>query len=197
MMDIYVSGIGMTRFGKLQDRTLKDLLVEAASKALEDAGNPRVDAIFVGNYMGGIAYKQEILGALVANELGLGDVPSAKVEGACASGGIAFRQAYLGILSGEYETVLAVGGEKMKQIPTAEITSLLNTGMDNQSNEKYAGLTFPGFFGVVANRYMHETGATKEHLAMIALKNRENAVNNPLAQFREAGRFGRNHECEK
>lgn len=185
MMDIYVSGIGMTRFGKLPDRTLKDLLVEAASKALEDAGNPRVDAIFVGNYMGGIAYKQEILGALVANELGLGDVPSAKVEGACASGGIAFRQAYLGILSGEYETVLAVGGEKMKQIPTAEITSLLNTGMDNQSNEKYAGLTFPGFFGVVANRYMHETGATKEHLAMIALKNRENAVNNPLAQFRE------------
>lgn len=184
-MDIYVSGIGMTQFGKFLDRSLKDLIVEAAAQALEDAGNPKVDAIFVGNYMGGIAAQQEILGALIANELGLGDVPSAKVEGACASGGIAIRQAYLGILSGEYETVLAVGGEKMKQIPTGEITSLLNTGMDNQSNEKYAGLTFPGFFGVVAHRYMHETGATKEHLAMVALKNRDNAVNNPLSQFRE------------
>lgn len=182
-MDIYVSGIGMTNFGDLPESSLKDLLVEASEQAIADAGYPKIDAVFVGNYMSGIAYKQEVLGAIVVNELGLGNVPSAKVEGACASGGIAIRQAYLGILSGEYETVLAVGAEKMKHIPTEEVTNAINTGMDNESNEKHAGLTFPGFFGVVANRYMHETGATKEHLAMVALKNRNNAINNPLSQF--------------
>src|SRR5699024_5691892 len=62
----------------------------------------------------------------------------------------------------------------------------INAAMDNESNEKHAGLTFPGFFGVLANRYFHETGASKEHLAMVALKNREHAMNNPLAQFTKA-----------
>ena len=57
--------------------------------------------------------------------------------------------------------------------------------MDSTTNERNAGLTFPGFFGVLANRYFHETGASKEHLARVALKNRENAVNNPLAQFQK------------
>lgn len=185
-MSVYVHGIGMTQFGKLENRTLKDLLLDASIEALHDAGDPRVDAVFVGNFMGGSIYNQEILGAIIANDLGLGYIPTAKVEGACASGGIAIRQAILGIMSGEYETVLVAGVEKMKHVSTAEVTKAINAAMDNDSNEKHAGLTFPGFFGVLANRYIYETEATKEHLAMVALKNRENALNNPLAQFKKA-----------
>jgi len=184
-MDIFINGIGMTQFGNLKDRSLKSLLLEACEEAIKDAGSPKIDAVFIGNFMGGSVYNQEILGALVANDLGLGHIPTAKVEGACASGGIAFRQAYIGILSGEYDTVLVAGAEKMKHISTAEITEAINAAMDNESNEKHAGLTFPGFFGVLANRYFYETGATKEHLAKVALKNRENAMNNRLAQFRQ------------
>lgn len=185
-MDIYINGVGMTEFGTLHNKTLKDLLLEASEEAIVDAGSPKIDAVFVGNFMGGIAYQQEILGSIVANDLGLGNIPTAKIEGACASGGIAFRQGYLGILSGEYDTVLVVGAEKMRHIATTEVTAAINTAMDNESNEKHAGLTFPGFFGVVANRYFHETGATKEQLANVAFKNRSNAVNNPLAQFRDS-----------
>lgn len=185
-MSVYVHGIGMTQFGKLENRTLKDLLLDASIEALHDAGDPRVDAVFVGNFMGGSIYNQEILGAIIANDLGFGYIPTAKVEGACASGGIAIRQAILGIMSGEYETVLVAGVEKMKHVSTAEVTKAINAAMDNDSNEKHAGLTFPGFFGVLANRYIYETEATKEHLAMVALKNRENALNNPLAQFKKA-----------
>lgn len=183
-MDIYINGVGMTEFGTLPDKSLKELLLEASEQAILDAGSPEIDAVFVGNFMGGTAYQQEILGAIVANDLGLGHIPTAKIEGACASGGIAFRQGYLGVLSGEYDNVLVVGAEKMRHISTAEVTAAINTAMDNESNEKHAGLTFPGFFGVVANRYLHETGATKEQLANVALKNRTNAMNNPLAQFR-------------
>lgn len=185
MTNVYIEGIGMTKFGKFVDKSMKQLLVEASIEALEDAGNPKVDAVFVGNFMGGSIGNQEILGALVANELGLGHIPTAKVEGACASGGIALRQGIMGILSGEYDTVLIAGVEKMKHASTADVTQAINAAMDNESNEKQAGLTFPGFFGVLANRYFYETDATKEHLAMIALKNRENALHNPLAQFQK------------
>jgi len=185
MTNVYIEGVGMTKFGKFINKSMKQLLVEASIEALEDAGNPKVDAVFVGNFMGGSIGNQEILGALVANELGLGYIPTAKVEGACASGGIALRQGIMGIVSGEYDTVLIAGVEKMKHASTADITQAINAAMDNDSNEKQAGLTFPGFFGVLANRYFHETDATKEHLAMIALKNREHALHNPLAQFQK------------
>ncbi|RNF40195.1 thiolase C-terminal domain-containing protein [Planococcus salinus] len=182
MTNTYVHGIGMTKFGKLES-SLKELLLEACAEALNDAGRPKVDAVFVGNFMGGSISNQEILGAIVANDLGLGYIPSTKVEGACASGGIAFRQGIIGILSGEYDTVLVAGVEKMKHATTSDVTQAINAAMDTTTTEKNAGLTFPGFFGVLANRYFYEAGASKEHLARVALKNRENGVNNPLAQF--------------
>ncbi|WP_342528350.1 beta-ketoacyl synthase N-terminal-like domain-containing protein [Chryseomicrobium sp. FSL W7-1435] len=185
MTKTYIHGVGMTKFGNHADRTLKDLLLDASRQALEDAGRPKVDAVFVGNFLAGSMSNQEILGAIVANDLGLGYIPAAKVEGACASGGIALRQGILGIMSGEYDTVLVAGVEKMKHARTPDVTQAINAAMDTDSNEKHAGLTFPGFFGVLAHRYFYETGASKEHLAMVALKNRENALNNPLAQFQK------------
>ncbi len=184
MRQVSVKGIGMTRFGK-HEGSIKKLAVEASRQALKDAGYPKVDAVYVGNFMGGSLAGQEILGSMLANELGLGPVPAAKVEGACASGGIAFRQAYHLIASGVYERVLVVGVEKMTHGSIEQITGAINTAMDNDSNEGLAGLTFPGFFGVVANRYFHECGASKEHLARVALKNRTYALENPLAQFRK------------
>lgn len=184
MNKVSVTGIGMTSFGK-QEASLKTLLMDACLEALREANFPKIDAIYIGNFMAGSLVNQEILGAIVANELGLGTVPAFKVEGACASGGIAFRQGFLNIQNGGYENVLIAGVEKMKHATTEETTRGINAAMDNDSNEKLAGLTFPGFFGTVANRYFYETGASKQHLAMVALKNREYAVNNPKAQFRK------------
>jgi acetyl-CoA C-acetyltransferase len=183
-MTVYVNGVGMTSFGT-HEASLKELLLTACVEALKEAEHPKVDAVYIGNFMGGSIYNQEILGAIVANDLGLGSIPTAKVEGACASGGIAFRQAVLMIESGEYDTVLVAGVEKMKHASTPDVTHAINSAMDNDSSEKFAGLTFPGFFGSLANRYFYETEATKEHLAMVALKNREYAMNNPKAQFRK------------
>ncbi|MBU8878730.1 thiolase domain-containing protein [Bacillus sp. FJAT-29790] len=185
MKKVTVAGIGMTAFGKHENASLKTLLMDACVDALREANFPRIDAVYIGNFMSGSLGNQEILGAIVANDLGLGPVPTVKVEGACASGGIAFRQAFLMIQSGEYENVLIAGVEKMRHRATEETTKAINAAMDNDSNEKHAGLTFPGFFGTVANRYFYETGASKKHLAMVAMKNREYALNNPKAQFRK------------
>ena len=184
MRKVSVTGIGMTKFGK-HDRSIKSLAVEASREALRDAGQPKVDAIFVGNFMGGSLARQEILGSMLASELGLGAIPAAKMEGACASGGIAFRQAYQLIAGGIYDRVLVVGVEKMTHAGTELVTHAINAAMDNDSNEGPAGLTFPGFFGIVANRYFYETGARKEHLAIVAMKNRQYALNNPRAQFQK------------
>ncbi|WP_110113078.1 thiolase domain-containing protein [Bacillus sp. CGMCC 1.16541] len=186
MSQVAVSGIGMTSFGKHEDASLKTLLMDACVEALREANFPKVDAVYIGNFMSGSLVNQEILGAIVANDLGLGPIPTLKVEGACASGGIAFRQAYLNVQMGLYETVLVAGVEKMKHASTEDATKAINAAMDNDSNEKHAGLTFPAFFGTLATRYFYETGASKKHLAMVALKNREYAMNNPKAQFRKA-----------
>jgi acetyl-CoA C-acetyltransferase len=183
MTNVSVIGRGITKFGKT-DQSIKSLLLNACREALLEAGRPKVDAVFVGNFASGTLANQEILGSVLTNELGLGSIPSVKVEGACASGGIAFRQAYQLVKAGEYNTVLVAGGEKMAGLETNEVIKAINLAMDNDSSEGASGLTFPGFFGVLANRYMHEYGAEKKHLAMVALKNRQYAMNNEIAQFR-------------
>lgn len=181
---VSVIGRGITTFGK-KNESIKSMLIKACREALIEAGKPKVDAVFVGNFAAGPLANQEILGSILTNELGLGNVPSVKTEGACASGGIAFRQAYQLVKAGEYETVLAAGVEKMTSQDTETVTTAVNNAMDNESNESATGLTFPGFFGVLAHRYMHEYGAEKKHLAMVALKNRNYAISNPIAQFRK------------
>jgi acetyl-CoA C-acetyltransferase len=185
MSGVVVSGVGMTKFGTHEETSAKDLLLQASVQALKDANFPKIDAVYVGNFMSGILNNQEVLASIIANELGLGHIPTAKVEGACASAGIAFRQAYLMIQHGVYDNVLVAGVEKMKHAPTQDVTKAINAAMDNSSSDKRAGLTFPAFFGLVANRYFHETGASKKHLAMVALKNREYAMQNSNAQFRK------------
>jgi len=184
MSSVSVIGRGITSFGK-KEASIKSMLIQACKAALLEAGRPRIDAVFVGNFGSGTLANQEILGSMLTNELGLGNAPSMKVEGACASGGLAFRQGYQLVKAGEYDTVLVAGAEKMTGSDTATITNAINLAMDNDSSEGASGLTFPGFFGVLANRYMHEYGAEKKHLAMVALKNRTYAMNNPIAQFRK------------
>ncbi|MBB3112780.1 acetyl-CoA C-acetyltransferase [Paenibacillus phyllosphaerae] len=184
MRAVSVTGTGMTRFGRQGD-TLKSLALAACREALRTAGHPRIGAVYAGNFLGGQLAGQEIIGSILAKELGLGPIPAVKMEGACASGGIAFRQAYLMIAAGVYDTALVVGVEKMTHAAASIVTEALNSAMDNDSSEGMSGLTFPGFFGVVANRYMHEFGAGREHLSMVALKNRSYAQHNPHAQFRK------------
>ena len=97
MRRVAIAGVGSTVFGRFPDTLVEDLAAEAAWKALEDAQVERsaVQAIYLGNFISGVLCGQEVLAGVVANRLGLGPVPCTKMEGACASGGIAFRHAYL------------------------------------------------------------------------------------------------------
>jgi len=181
MREVAVIGTGMTQFGELWNKSIKDIFVEASQKAIDDAGVDHIDSIYVGAMSSGLFVGQEHLGAVMADYLGMAPVPATRVESACASGGMSFRQAYLDVASGNSEIVLAGGVEKMND--GADVTAALATAAD-QEYEVYNGITFPGLYAMIANAHMHEYKTTREQIAAVAVKNHKNGINNPNAQFR-------------
>jgi len=182
--DVAVIGIGMTKFGELWDKQLRDLFVEAALKAIEDAQVDLKDikAMFVGNMGSGLWVEQEHLGALLADYLGISGIPALKVESACASSGVAFRLGVMAVASGLYDIVLVGGVEKMTDVPTHESTHHLATAADREW-EAFFGITFPGLFALIAQRHMYQYGTTREQLAKVAVKNHRHALLNPEAHI--------------
>jgi acetyl-CoA C-acetyltransferase len=181
MKDVAVIGVGMTQFGELWNKSIKDIFVEAATKAIKNAGVDHIDSMYVGSMSSGLFNGQEHLGAMLADYLGQNPIPATRVESACASGGAAFRAAYFEVASGASDIVLAGGVEKMTD--GADVTEALATAAD-QEYEVYQGVTFPGLYAMIANSHMHQYGTTREQLAAVAVKNHKNGSNNPNAQFR-------------
>lgn len=184
MRDVVIAGVGSTRFGKHEGVGPLALAAEAARAALLESGieRDRIGALYLGNFVGGVLAGQEVLAGLLADALGLPQVPCTKVEGACASGGIAFRHACLAVASGACEAALAVGVEKMTHASTAEVTAALNCAMDNASDGG-SGLTYPGLFALAWREYGALTGATRDQLSAVVRKNKANGLLNPLAQM--------------
>ena len=185
MRDVAIIGIGLTKFGELWEKSFRDLITEAGIKAIEDAGisGREIDGIYVGSMSAGRFVGQEHVGALVADSAGLIGVPSTRVESACASGGLAFRQAYLAVASGIHDMVVVGGVEKMTDVVSTEATNTLATAAD-QEWESFFGVTFPALYALIATRHMHEYGTTREQLAHVAVKNHANGALNPNAHFR-------------
>ena len=181
MRDVVVIGAGMTKFGESWNASIKDLFVEAALGAIGDAGVDHIDSLYVGAMSPGLFVGQEHLGAVMADYLGVTPIPATHVESACASGGVAFRQAYLEVASGASEIVLAGGVEKMTD--GADVTDVLATAAD-QEYEVYHGITFPGLYALIARAHMERYGTTREQLAAVAVKNHRNGAKNANAQFR-------------
>jgi acetyl-CoA C-acetyltransferase len=182
-MKVAVIGVGITKFGEHWDNNLRELAIEAGTKAIMDAKirGSDIDSIYLGNMSAGRFIGQEHVAALVSGELGL-SIPAIRVEGACASGGIALREGILSILSGQNDIVLVGGAEKMTDLMTDSTTTAL-MGAADQEWEAYYGLTFPSLYAMIARRHMFEFGTTREQMAKVAVKNHHNGSLNPAAQF--------------
>lgn len=120
MRDVAVIGVGCTKFGEKWSASFRDLFVEAGALALDDANlaGEQIDGLYVGNMSAGRFIEQEHIGALIADYAGLATrhIPSTRVEAACASGGLAFRQAVISVASGMEDFVVAAGVEKMTDV---------------------------------------------------------------------------------
>lgn len=186
MADVHIAGVGSTTFGAHPDRTLQSLAGEAARAALADSKIPTecIGAVFVGNFVGGILTGQELLGPIVAADLGLSNVSAVKIEAACASSSAAVRIGHELIRGSSEEAILVVGVERLTGRPRDAFTTAMTAAID-QSTEGADGLTFPGFWGLVMARHAHLFGTTREQIAYVTSRNRSYGVKNPLAQFRK------------
>jgi acetyl-CoA C-acetyltransferase len=183
MRDVYVVGVGQTPVGEHWDRGLRELGASAVREALDDAGMETVEALYVGNMLGGCVNGQENVATLVADAAGLLPAEAWKVEAACASGGAAVRAAALAVASGAYEVAVAAGVEKMTDAAPDGVVAGLATAAD-QDYEASHGLSFVALSALLMRRYMHETGAEREAFAPFAVVAHRNAGTNDKAMFR-------------
>jgi acetyl-CoA C-acetyltransferase len=184
MRKVAIIGTGMTKFGEHWEQSLRDLIAEAGAKAVNDAGisGKEIQAIYGGTMSAGRMIGQEHIGALIADSMGLNPIPSTRVEAACASGGLALREAYMAISGGHYDVVVAGGAEKMTDV-YSEQASLALGGAADQEWEAFFGATFPGLYALMARRHMHEYGTNEEQMARVSVVSHHNAALNPLAQY--------------
>jgi acetyl-CoA C-acetyltransferase len=186
MRSVSVIGVGETRMGRFPDKSLRDLIQEAGKKAIEDAGIARtqIKALFMSNFNAQFLCGQGHIGPLASEVLGLGNIPATRLEGACASGSLAFRQAYAAVASGMYDVVLVGGVEKMTHKSTGVVTAGIASASDIEQ-EAGLGATFPALFAMIANRYSHEYGNVRDEMALCAVQNHDNAMLNPDAQLQK------------
>lgn len=182
MREVAIIGVGMGKWGENWNDSLRDMYVDAAVDALKDAGVDKVDGMYVGSMTPGLFVGQEHLGSLLADYLGIKNLPCTRVESACASGGVALKSAFLEVASGHSNLVIAGGVEKMTDCSGDDATYALATAAD-QEYEVFHGATFPGLYAMMARRHMYEYGTTREQLAHVAVKNHKNGAKNPKAQY--------------
>lgn len=181
-MNVTVLGGATTKFGELWHTSPRDLVRNAVSEAIGQAGLRLSDvhAVYVGNMLSGTLGGQDHLGAFFTEELGL-TVPAMKVEGACASGGLAVHAGVTAVASGFYETVLVIGVEKMTDYKPEEVAkALMGAGSDA---EREAGATFPALYALIARAHMEKYQTSEEEMACVSVKNHYHASLNSHAQF--------------
>lgn len=184
MREVSIIGVGQTPVGELWQRSLRELGVEAVRAALADAGVEKPQALFVGNMMSGVLNHQENLATLIADFAGFPGIEALKIEAACASGGAVVRAAQLAVASGACDLAVAVGLEKMTDLPIDTVTSGLATAADADFEAAH-GITFTALNALLMRLYMERYGYQRADFAPFVVHAHENAVNNPHAMFRE------------
>lgn len=182
MTGAFIIGWGHTKFGRLESKSIEDLIVDAAREAIDHAGIQAsdVDAIFVGNFNSGLIPDGFVSSMALAVDPSLRFKPATRLENACASGSAAVYAARDAIRAGSVKTALVIGAEKMTLRDTAGVTEAL-AGASYQPEE--GGVSFPQVFARFAQAYFQAYGDHSGTLARIASKNHHNAMHNPLAHL--------------
>ena len=179
-------GAGMSAFNMFKDRDSKDLFAEAfvgMSASVDKGLDPAdIDALYIGNFTNDFFAHQSHWGAILSDSLGLVPKPATRIEGACASSALAFREGVFAIASGFYDVVLVGGVEDMSKGSTETVAEGL--ALAAIPYERKAGFTFPGVFGAIATAYFERYGASRENLMDITIKSHDNAPLNPKAQYK-------------
>ncbi len=177
----YITGIGRTKFGALP-QTLPELAYEAMFNAIHDSrmNIKDIDAIFVSNFLGGPLNSQLHLNSVIASLLPGMNIPIVRVETACASSSVAFKQALYSLE--KLDNVMVLGAEKMTSkglLGMTESIAMAEEQMVDQQN----GMIFPANYALIAQQYMRKYSMSHEVLEQVSLINHANARLNPMAHF--------------
>jgi acetyl-CoA C-acetyltransferase len=187
MQPVYVSGVGMTKFGK-DPRSLVEIFCQAGQQSLAASKEQDVEAIYIG-----VMNPEEFTGdsniaSQIAEALGLTGIPAVRIETASSAGAAAIQAGFQAIASGYYRRVLVLGGEKMTHLSTSATTRILAEVIDKQ--ERQCGATMPALAAMITEKYRQKFrlshSALENMLCKVALKNHLNGSRNPLAQFQRA-----------
>lgn len=187
MKTVYVSGVGMTKFGK-DPRPLPEIFCDAAEQALAASVHQQVEAVYIGAMNPEEFTGNSNIASQIADELGLTGVPAVRIETASSAGAAAIQAGFQAIASGYYRQVLVLGGEKMTQLGTTAITRVLAEVIDKE--ERRCGATMPALAAMITEKYRQmfrlRHSNLQDILCSVALKNHLNGSRNPLAQFQQA-----------
>ncbi|MEW5827192.1 MAG: acetyl-CoA acetyltransferase [Candidatus Bipolaricaulota bacterium] len=185
MRPVYVVGAGMTRFGR-SEWPLVDLAATSSLAALHHAnlGKIPVDAVVVANMGGGRVNRQTALGSALVDRLSMWPAAAEAVENGPASGASAVKVGYQAIASGMADVVLVTGVEMMRAVDGLEATDFV-ASLAHPEVEYIYGVTLPSLAGLFARLFMARHGVERRHLALVAIKNHENAMKNPYAHIHQ------------
>jgi len=182
MRKIAILGIGQTKVDEHWDKSLKELGGEACFAAMHDAAMDKVDSLFVGNMLSPMVDGQNQLGTFFADWIGLWGHEAVKVEAACGSGAAALRAGMMAVASGEIESALVLGVEKMTDKAGHDVTAALATAAD-ADYEVEQGVSFVGINALIMRRYIHEYGWQHVDFAPFSINAHANAMHNPNARL--------------
>ena len=207
MDQIYVIGVGMTRFSKNPELSVKDLTRIAVEAALKDAGCKQeyIQAAYYTNTTQGHLENQNFIrGPIALRAMGFESIPMVTLENGCAAGSTALYMAINHIRAGVGDIALAVGTEKMNVQDKAKMFSVFESGWDvNAVEENKAQLLslgegldvppgttsdkpysiFMDVYAAFCRLHMKTFGTTQRQVAVVAAKNHNHSVNNPLCQY--------------
>lgn len=184
-IEVEILGVGLTPVGEHWEKSLRHLALDAIALARADAGGVSPQIMYIANTLAPALSGQSHLGALLADFAGLRGIEATTIESAGASGGMALRQGYLAIKSGEADVVLVVGVEKVTEKSTFEIDAALATSSDAEY-EAVQGITPTAQAALLMQRYLYEFQAPQDALAGFSITAHANATSNPNAMFRRA-----------
>jgi acetyl-CoA C-acetyltransferase len=183
--EVFIAGVGLTPAGEHWEKQLRELALDAISAARADAAGIKPQVLYVANMFAPALSRQSQLGALIADFAGMRGIEAITVEAAGASGGMALRQAYLSIITGQFEVAVVVGVEKVTERTSSELEAALIAASD-ADYESVHGITNTAQAALLMKRYMHEYQAPEDAFAGFSLNAHANAVGNPNALFRRA-----------
>ena len=180
----FISGVGLTAFGRHEGRSTLDLMSKAAESALSDAGLRRgdIDGLLTGY---STTMPHLMLATVFAEHFGVQPSYAHAIQVGGATGLAMAMLAHELVEAGVAKTILVVAGENRLtgQARDSAMSTLAQVG--HPDYEVPLGPTIPAYYGLLASRYMHDYGLTQEDMAEFAVLMRRHAMLHPGAQFHD------------